>query len=1537
MPRRYVKHSTIDALGNINPKIVAVVSTKGNLQNEATKQTYYKRNYLEALRKIIPPLYFDDEQEVSGTHISFPNQLINSHILANKNQSTILPVSALTYDNYLSAVDNPSGFARFFYKQNSPATITPDDFQRNFLYPRGVKFSEYRTSASFVNYLSATFLPSIPAIAVGHHAAANLATLTASSYANDSSGTYKYLANNLGWIYFLNRLGPTNGFDPSTGLATLMTETLWKGRTLVLEDSIKLYEEYLWKNEAIWGLSDKIIPIDYVSAVDISGKTYASGTQLLDRLKTLTNVVYSPHFLDSPDTKVADSFNTFLSTSSISQEGTLITETLEAGPLARFLEAMSFTIADTLTEHNEIGVLYDIAKCPDEYLDLLAELIGWRFLGADIDKWRVQLRNAVRIYKMKGTKRSVQLLLDTLFSTGVFNVNTSGTLIELWESYIPDLLYYSLATSSPLFTDFDTYTEASAARFGVPNYSVSSMETNIKYAVDKILLDLFLEFPTNFRLGTGAFPQVKLRPFKKMPPNTQYPDGYWELDKDKEYAGPYHIMGRGSYPKNYVLPDYHVDYTFPVYMTGTEHTVAKSQYLGLSLDDPNFIFKYRNVINFIPPYEKRKYYMNTQVTESVLERIKYHLNCFGVETEYCNSVLRYLKDNTTQTLDTDQTINNFLLFTKEKQYPPNYARILKTVTQNKTPDPVSLLSLWNGKSSHFLMRFDSSSFNWTSAQLKSDAKYGIKMVKSALDQVIPAHAIPEIIVSLSAVADAMVAIADNDCREIRPNFYDLYEGSSTVTTNFGTCAVNMAEVGADNGLAPHRFKRADVESPHDPLFASGLTNKFLADTVAPRNSLRRRNFHNLLPETKMFTRVGKNNPGSLELSTSYYSSSVGFLPLGFIPSSLKFQEIPLVQNPNGYLIGKLLDHKNLHVVWDICQNLSSPSSIFGYDISNTFPSRVKQNISSSDCNTYGRRGQLPEILYTMNKLHDKEKYLQASSIVSGYLDSRGAINPDWPTSNGLITPTNFADWYAQGAVYGGLDVPKSIGNHLINKEATDKSLNYLEHFKFGYPVQRFYNVYNTIFSGHGTQSDYNLMGVPNIYSHTYGPLIYNSQFDVDGSGLETSGYLAASSPLYEVDLSYFGGSGVLSISGTKGDNAVGTYAASNAADVYLKRPEFRNTNLVSAIELVDTSSPASHVSATVPHPTFSIFKLSRDNQSRYSFSKYLINNQIIKYHRSDDSDLFPRLRVKIDNSNSKKSRNFLEPDHVYEVTVKAHNLEVNSLKMGGLVLGCWIHTEPENNKIWSYVPKGVYNECTYETSEDRWVQTPLSDLSGADGINIAKEYAQTWKFPLGQLDKLIGHGETKNGIRIKNFYDDHCWEPYLVNQITKGGDPLAISNINEKTRHDIKFKFSTMNNIGLMRLITEDMPVDEYYRSIGKVHRTDQKYVLEFFVMDGASKKFIVFEDISIQDLTNYNKAIIDSTFGPIQLDVKDLKSIFRYFKDLHGGIASRNTTVTSGTMELSGGSRLNYRSNIGMYPHVSGIGTYGQFNVLTELDINEG
>ena len=67
------------------------------------------------------------------------------------------------------------------------------------------------------------------------------------------------------------------------------------------------------------------------------------------------------------------------------------------------------------------------------------------------------------------------------------------------------------------------------------------------------------------------------------------------------------------------------------------------------------------------------------------------------------------------------------------------------------------------------MNFDASNFNFDTEQLNPATTYGLTKVSRVLNEVIPAHALPLILLGVSSVADSLDSLADNDCREWRPN------------------------------------------------------------------------------------------------------------------------------------------------------------------------------------------------------------------------------------------------------------------------------------------------------------------------------------------------------------------------------------------------------------------------------------------------------------------------------------------------------------------------------------------------------------------------------------------------------------------------------------------------------------------------------------------------------------------------------------------------------------------------------------------------
>ena len=103
---------------------------------------------------------------------------------------------------------------------------------------------------------------------------------------------------------------------------------------------------------------------------------------------------------------------------------------------------------------------------------------------------------AIDLYKKSGTIDAIQTSINALIIDSVLDL--SGKVEDLWESYIPHLIWYALGTESPLFRDLTTWTHQLAQESCVQHYSPSSLEENLKIVTDDILLSLYKAFPNNF-------------------------------------------------------------------------------------------------------------------------------------------------------------------------------------------------------------------------------------------------------------------------------------------------------------------------------------------------------------------------------------------------------------------------------------------------------------------------------------------------------------------------------------------------------------------------------------------------------------------------------------------------------------------------------------------------------------------------------------------------------------------------------------------------------------------------------------------------------------------------------------------------------------------------------------------------------------------------------------------------------------------------------------------------------------------------------
>ena len=297
-----------------------------------------------------------------------------------------------------SALGSIEGISQYFVKQNRLTIINPFLFESKLLLPLGTTISNYDTSADFSTYLSETLLPMIipPSITEVNPLQANIGTLSALTGDINTSSVHNYLVDALGWMYFLNT-SADGGLDYSPSSYVLNAlNSLYVGKTLDTIDGIKGLTEYLWRNNETCSFGS-YIPNDFVSGIadSITESSagiipiYTSGTQKLEALQTLMDVVYSPLYIDEQDYTVKDAFDNYVDANIQLEDRTSL------GPYRKFNNLIGYEFADLNDQVENIGLIYDIENVKAEHIQYIADLVGFKLRGNSPSKWRHQLRLAI--------------------------------------------------------------------------------------------------------------------------------------------------------------------------------------------------------------------------------------------------------------------------------------------------------------------------------------------------------------------------------------------------------------------------------------------------------------------------------------------------------------------------------------------------------------------------------------------------------------------------------------------------------------------------------------------------------------------------------------------------------------------------------------------------------------------------------------------------------------------------------------------------------------------------------------------------------------------------------------------------------------------------------------------------------------------------------------------------------------------------------------------------------------------------------------
>jgi len=1311
-------------------------------------QRYFKRNFSEVINKLTPVYYNLEDRKLFGEQEDPVDLVVNSHITL---ASEISQVFSMPVGTVFSALSTFDGIGAFFNKRNTFSDIDKFKFEKTVLFPLNKSLGDFQTSAEFSQYINSDFIP----------------YLNSSRSDKDSVDEY---CNKLGWFYLLATSGAAGDVvQPSSIVSDYFTDNLFNKNDLTTYDAINALTEYLWKNEKV-----------YVPDIFLSGTgEYTSGYQQLEKLKTLNSIIYSNLYLDRFDTYVSDAFENY------KQLQQLSVRSISNGAYERMMKAFSFAFADQQDEANRLGTLYDLQDCPDEYLQELAYLIGWKLVGYDRNKWRVQLANALSIYKKAGTKQSIQAALNSLFSEDGIDFDSHMT--ELWESYIPFLILYALATESTLFKNFSTLSVADAESLGIDNYDFDNFEDNIRAGVDNILLKLFKKHPELFKLGAVPFPQ----------------------------------------------------------------------------NSEDFVFRYRNKVYEIPPFEEIPYYITSEVTADFLDSLEEFLYCYGVNEEFARKVRQYIQRKTIDDHSDFAIDNSWLFFTSSLEMPPNWGS-LTTITEK---DKVKYLSLWNGKSSHYLLEFNADSFDFSKVDYTPDSKYAIIQSARLADELSPAHAIPLTRAYLSAV-DAYDDANTSSLAEIVYDYADYPASLSSMS--FGNVALSGLDILQGNYLEFSSLGRRLTQSIYSPSaeFESGSINEggtfnTSAHVVAPRTSLRRRNLKNAINLFGFYDRTGFNPPvfkiGKIPGYT--YLEDSELITRGLIPSSMEFRS---TDSSCSGLMSSIPD------VYKLC----SPNHVnpyFGYYLSSTIPVRgeLPYQTDLQGSSMYEDRGSLDPLMYLIYKIERRKV--------------EGQIQKEL-----LEDPRTFAEntyWYN----FSGSEANRRISCGNTALSSIDGYYNY----SFGRKLHMLYHQYVTAFNYHPLTAQKYSETVTDIITHCFGSILRNSDFELRGDiardfNLYTSS-LNDPKPLTLRSTVFLQNSEVYDTV-TQSTSVYGI-AKKAVADSTV---ELVNSKLIKDVDVVHTANSSTKNS-------FEFLDL-QNNQA----GSYAKNNTIVKLKSLGG---LPRLRFIVEGSDFTdasgifRAENFLSPNHKFSVTIKGL-AAYDTGESSDAQIGVWVHTV--SNSTGPFGTSYHYNPTTRD-----WDPVFIKDITIE---NILENYTQVLSFDqkdvTGVITRCLAPATDLEGSSLTTIG--------IPSYASIKTDPLEV--FEEQYFSEVSATFNTIYGCRSAMTSSTHNVGQTYVVEVFMIPNLDNYN--KFVLLDNISLRDDTLNDYTKIDLAGEPIAPLNYWLcDPIQMELteEEIRTIMRSFavfsgKDRPTGFLSRRSTQTSAVHYDEGGSRLSYRDSPAWY-----------------------
>ena len=383
------------------------------------EQQHFKANYIEVIKRIVPEFYDETEYRLFGEEEDLQYNVLAKLLYTAKNMSSLIdiPVSSVQFGGSAGASYSSVRFVPYFVPFNKISRVSPYDYERHVLNPLGKSFRDFTNVNEFSSFIITSALPHTHVNYVTERFVSGYSATVDESISTVSS-VQNALLENLGWTYMLNTSGKVvdgNSIAPSSLLLSSITNELYLGKHLTEATGVSTITKWLLRNCLGGGSAWTQIRQNYLAppfnalSSTYSTNYYASGAQLVSALDTMVNVWVNE---DDPNSLY---FKDIVNASLL---GLDVRRMENAGPMGKMLKALAYAFYDVKDTVRDVQFLLDIEECPEEFLQYLGRYLGWTFFSTDPAKWREQLKQAIYLYKAKGTRQAltqaVQMHLNSL-------------------------------------------------------------------------------------------------------------------------------------------------------------------------------------------------------------------------------------------------------------------------------------------------------------------------------------------------------------------------------------------------------------------------------------------------------------------------------------------------------------------------------------------------------------------------------------------------------------------------------------------------------------------------------------------------------------------------------------------------------------------------------------------------------------------------------------------------------------------------------------------------------------------------------------------------------------------------------------------------------------------------------------------------------------------------------------------------------------------------------------------------------------------